>query len=149
MALEKGFELKEHTADVLIVGYGESLEEAFANVARAMFEVMTNTDAVEPKKCFEVTADGMDLYQLLYNWLENLLILKDTEGYVFSKFNVRKIEKVDGGYRLVGEACGEEFSPEKHESRTDVKAVTYHEMDISQVEVDGKKVWKVQLVVDI
>ncbi len=40
------FEYLEHTADVYIRAYGKTMEEAYANSALAMFEVMTDTDKI-------------------------------------------------------------------------------------------------------
>ncbi len=135
----------EHTADVGIRGYGETLEEAFENVAVALFDVMVDVRKVESKECREVEAEGEDLMALLYNFLEELLILHDTEGVVFSDFEVR-IEKTPDGYRLKAKVYGEPLDLKKHEPKEEVKAITYHDMKIEQLP-DGR--WMAQLVPDI
>jgi SHS2 domain-containing protein len=135
----------EHTADIGIRGYGKTLEEAFENVAIALFEVMVDTSKVEKKTVKEVEAEGEDLQSLLYNFLEQLLIIHDIEGLVFRDFEV-KIEKTNRSYKLKAKAYGEELDLEKHEPKEEVKAITYHEMEIKQLE-DGT--WIVQLVPDI
>jgi len=141
----KAFELCEHTADVLVRAYGRSLEEAFANAARGVFEVITDTSKVEPRVCKHVRVEGIDLENALYRWVEEFLFYFDAEGLVFSRFRVHRIEKTDGGYVVEGEGCGEAFDPERHEYRTIVKAVTYAQMCIRRL--DG--LWMVQFVVDI
>ncbi|ALM74541.1 Archease, tRNA m5C methyltransferase chaperone [Thermococcus barophilus] len=135
----------EHTADIGIRGYGRTLEEAFENVAIALFDVMVDVEKVEPKEVREIEVSGEDLYALLYNFLEELLILHDTEGLVFSDFEV-KIEKTKEGYRLKAKAYGEPLDYGKHEPKEEVKAITYHDMKIEQLE-DGT--WIVQLVPDL
>ena len=135
----------EHTADIGIRGYGRTLEEAFENVAMALFDVMVNVKKVEPKEVREIEVEGEDLYALLYNFLEELLILHDTEGLVFSDFDV-KIEKTEKGYKLKAKAYGEPLDYEKHEPKEEVKAITYHDMKIEQLE-DGT--WIAQLVPDL
>ena len=134
----------EHTADIGIRGYGSTLEEAFEAVALALFDVMVDVRKVEAKECREVEVEGEDLEALLYNFLEELLVLHDTEGLVFGDFRV-EIEKGREGYRLKAKACGEPLS-EKHEPKEEVKAITYHEMEIRQLP-DGR--WMAQLVPDI
>ena len=62
----KRFEFLPHTADVYIAAYGRTLEEAFANAALAMFEVMTDTSRVEPRVSKRVRVEGFDLESLLY-----------------------------------------------------------------------------------
>ena len=135
----------EHTADVGIRGYGETLEEAFEAVALALFAVMVDVRRVEARECRRVEVDGGDLKALLYSFLEELLVLHDIEGIVFGDFEVR-IEKSEKGYLLRAKACGEPLDYEKHEPREEVKAITYHDMEIKRLE-DGS--WMAQLVPDI
>ncbi len=134
----------EHTADIGIRGYGSTLEEAFEAVALALFDVMVDVRKVEPRECREVEVEGEDLMALLYSFLEELLVLHDTEGLVFGDFRV-EIEECGEGYRLKARACGEPLS-EKHGPKEEVKAITYHEMEIRQLS-DGR--WMAQLVPDI
>ncbi|EHR78319.1 archease [Thermococcus litoralis DSM 5473] len=140
----KRWEHYEHTADIGIRGYGETLEEAFEAVAIALFDVMVNVEKVEKREVREIEVEGEDLYSLLYNFLEELLILHDTEGLVFRDFEV-KIEKTEKGYKLKAKAYGEKLS-EKHEPKEEVKAITYHDMEIKQLP-NGE--WMAQLVPDI
>ncbi len=140
----KRWEHYEHMADIGIRGYGDTLEEAFEAVATALFDVMVDVRKVDRKEMREIEVEGEDLYALLYSFLEELLILHDTEGLVFGDFEVG-IEKTKEGYKLKAKAYGEALS-EKHEPKEEVKAITYHEMNIKQFE-DGT--WMTQLVPDI
>lgn len=137
------FEFFDVTADAGYKAYGNSLEEAFENAALAMFEVMTDTNTINPEIKKEIHVESEDEYALLYDWLSEFLIILDSEFLVFSKFDV-KIERNGEEYSLNGVAWGEEFDPEKHESRAEVKAVTYHLMDIKQ----GDR-YMVQVILDI
>ncbi|MHA1505577.1 MAG: archease [Candidatus Asgardarchaeia archaeon] len=122
----------EHTADVYVKVEAKSLEEAFEYCAKAMFEVMTDTSKVRKMEERKVRVFGSDLYMLLYNWLEELLIYYCSENIVFSEFKVNEIEKTDGGYALSASAYGESFDRERHESRTEVKAITFNMMEINK-----------------
>lgn len=137
------FEYFDHTADVGIRAYGTTLNEAFENAALAVFEIMTDTSKVEPKEVREVNIDGYDLYNLLYRWIESLLIYYDSEFMLFNKFNVNIDEN---NFKLYGKAWGERFDHNKHEGGTYVKAMTYHEMNIIKKE-DGT--YELTFVVDI
>jgi SHS2 domain-containing protein len=138
-AINKKFEFFDVTADVGYKAYGNTLEEAFENAALAMFEVMTDTDTIDPEIKREIKVESEDEYALLYDWLSEFLVILDSEFLVFSKFDV-KIEKNGEEYVLNGTAWGEEFNPEKHESRAEVKAVTYHLMNIKKDNVHMVKV---------
>ena len=144
MTCEREYEHLPHTADVIVVGYGESLEEAFENAAKGTFAIITDVNKVEPKECREVEDEADDLEQALYKWIDDLLLYFDSEGMVFSKFEVR-LRKRNGKYELHGKACGEKFDPNKHDYGTIVKAMTYAEMKIEKV----NGCWRVQFVVDI
>ena len=143
--LEKKFEFLEHIADAYIAAYGRTLEEAFENAALAMFEVMTDTSKVEAKGERTLEASGYDEYELLYDWLEKLLIEYYSDNLVFSKFKVESIERTPEGFRLRGKAMGEIFDPSRHESRVEVKAVTYSLMEIYR----KNKIYVLKFVLDI
>jgi len=127
-----GYRFLEHTADVKVEAYGKTINEAFQEAARALSEIMTDTSKIHPiiKRKIEVEAE--DLQSLLYEWLEKFIYLFDSEGLVFSKFNVESIQQTEGRLKLEGEAAGEEFDEKKHPQRTAIKAATYHEMKIKQ-----------------
>ncbi|MBS7658256.1 MAG: archease [Candidatus Bathyarchaeia archaeon] len=129
---EKKFEFLEHMGDAYIAAYGETLEEAFSNAGLAMFEVMTDTKLIEPKLKDEIKVEGEDEIILLHNWLEALLLKFEIELKLYSRFNVKKIERKNGNFLLEAEVFGEIFNRNKHLSKTEVKAVTYHQMSISQ-----------------
>lgn len=139
----KKFEFFEVTADVGYRAYGETLEEAFENAALAMFEVITDTSKVDQEVERKVEVESEDECALLYDWLSEFLVMLDVDYLVFSKFKV-KIEKNGNGFSLKGTAWGAEFNPEVHESRAEVKAVTYHMMDVKH---DSGAV--VQVILDI
>ncbi|MGQ9722785.1 MAG: archease [Candidatus Jordarchaeum sp.] len=127
-----GYRFLEHTADIKVKAYGETVNEAFQEAARALSEAMTDTSKISPiiKRKIEIEAE--DLEALLYIWLEEFIYLFDSKGMIFSDFKVENIKQTEEGLKLKGEALGEEFDIEKHPQRTGIKAVTYHEMKIKQ-----------------
>jgi len=130
--VDKKFEFLEHMGDAYIAAYGESLEEAFSNAGLAMFEVMTDTKLIKPQLRDEIKVEGEDEVALLHNWLEALLLKFEIELKLYSVFNVKKITQVNNLFYLEAEVFGEVFDKSKHLSKTEVKAVTYHKMSVSQ-----------------
>ena len=124
------FEFLEHTADVLIAAHGQNIAEAFENAALAMFEVMTDTTAVNPSMEDSVEVEAEDEYALLYSWLEALLVKAEVNGMLYSKFEVSSFEDAADGFKLKANIWGEKFNAEKHLQKVAVKAVTYHRMEI-------------------
>ena len=137
------YELLDHEADIGIRGYGNTIEEAFENGAKAMFSVMIDLDEVNPEKNVEIKCEAPDLETLFIEWLNELLTKKDIEEMSFSEFKV-EINKNDL-YTLKGVASGERFDQKKHKPKIEVKAATYSGLKI------GKKDEKIyiQCVVDI
>ncbi|MEM2207615.1 MAG: archease [Sulfolobales archaeon] len=135
----------EHTADAYIEVCGESLERAFELAGLALFEVMTDTSKVEPRVARVIEDKGFDLESALYRWLEDLLIEYGRSNLVFSQIRVEHVTREGDEYAFKALCLGDYFDPEKHEARTEVKAVTYSLMEISQS--DGK--WMFRFVLDI
>ena len=132
---EGKFEFLEHTADVYIAAYGTSFEEAFGNAALAMFEVMTDTEKISQVHKDAVEVEAEDEYALLYNWLEALLVKFETEGMLYSKFQITNWKETAETFKFKAIVWGERFNPEKHPQKVGVKAVTYHRMVVIR-EVD-------------
>lgn len=127
-----GYRFLEHTADIKVKAYGKTLNDAFQEATRALFEVMTDTSKIHPTIKRKIEVEAEDVEALLYEWLEEFIYLFDSKGLVFSEFKVESIQQTEGRYKLEGEARGEEFDEEKHPQRTEIKAITYHEMKIKQ-----------------
>ena len=108
-------------------GGGATVEEAFQNVAVALYSVMVNVRAVEPREQRTVTVSAPDHELLLVEWLNALLALSDIEHMVFSRFDV----KIDGT-SLIGTAWGEKLDHDRHEPHVEVKGATYHLLSVKQ-----------------
>ncbi len=134
----KNYELIEHTADVGIRAFGSSLGEMFANAAKGMFNIILGDSDVEAKGEIEVRLESENLEELLVDWLSELLYIHEAEAWVFCDFDV-----VVEGSRLKARVLGETFDSKKHRIETQIKAVTYH-----MLEVDEKKGY-VQVLFDI
>ena len=142
------FEFFDVTADVGYRAYGNSLSNAFENAAIAMFEVITDTTTIKHLIEKKIELEAEDKYALFYDWLSELLFYHDAEYLVFSKFDVKIYSDVTEDtevYYLVATAWGEEFDPIRHERRSEVKAVTYHMMDIDDENLNVT----VQVILDI
>ena len=134
------YETFEHEADIGIRGFGANLQEAFENAAIALYSVMVNVDAVEPKERRAISVSAPDDELLFIEWLNALLALSDIERMAFSKFAVR----IDGT-SLTGIAWGEGLDRKRHEPKVEVKGATYHMLVVSNN--DGA--YTAQCVVDV
>ncbi len=137
----KEYEIIEHTADIGVKAYGKSLSEAFANAAKAMFDIITDNSEIESVGEYEIQLKADDLEQLLVDWLGELLFLNAAKNLVFNFFNVILDDKK---FRLTAHVFGEKFDISKHKIGVEIKAVTYHIL-----EVRNKRPYHVQVLFDI
>lgn len=124
------FEILPHTADGKFRAFGKTREEQFGNAVLAMFSYMFDTKKVSPKIKKQVSAEGKDEKALLYRWLEEFLVLLDTDHFIPSKIDKIKITKSPKGFEIAGSMLGDTIGKHKHIGS--VKAVTYSEMDIKK-----------------
>ena len=124
------FEFLEHTADVYVRAYGRTMEEAYENAALAMFETMTDSEKIAQIQEETMEVEAEDHYALLYNWLEALLVKFETQGVLYSKFQITDWKETEEAFKFKAKVWGEKFDPQKHPQKVGVKAVTYHRMVI-------------------
>jgi len=137
----KRYEIIDHTADVGIQTFGRTCEELFANAAYALFDLMTDLQRVGNKLSCRVQTEGIDREDLLVRWLSELLFLNATQGYLFKDFSFSIFQPT----ALEATAYGEIFDPIRHEWKTEIKAVTYHQVTVQ--EKDGQ--WEGKVIFDV
>ena len=74
--------------DAVIEAYGTTLEEAFENAAKALCDTMIDLKTVRPKKEIKLSAKGNDLYLLLFDWLDKVMLLLVADRIAMSQFSV-------------------------------------------------------------
>lgn len=121
------FKFLEHTADVKFQAYGKTLNEVFKNSAYALKETIYEDKIKEKiKKVIEIK--GSDLENLLYKFLEELLILFDSESFILSKIEEIKINKKT--FELKAKIIGDKTK--NYKINLGIKAVTYNEMFVKK-----------------
>jgi SHS2 domain-containing protein len=122
----KRYETLSHTADVMIRAFGDTLEECFENAGFAMFDQIADLSNVEPKEAVKFDVEGDEPEQLLVDFLSELLYLFDTEYLLLSEFHLTY-----NGEMLTVQAKGEKVDKKRHELRKNLKAVSYHSIEVS------------------
>ena len=121
------YEVLDHTADLMIKGYGSDLEECYANLAYGMFDQTVDLRDVTPSETREVDVTGFDDEDALYSFLSELLFIEAYENIVLKEFKV----KIDG-LHITCTTRGELLDRSKMRIRGEIKAVTFHMMDIDR-----------------
>jgi SHS2 domain-containing protein len=129
-------------ADAAFVAQGKTLEELFANCALATFEVMVDTRGLLSQEKREIELENEKIDELLVDWLSELIFLKDKDKVLFKNFKIDIKKSVR--YKLKASVFGEKIDSRKHKLKSDVKAVTYHLLEVTK-----KRNWKARVILDI
>lgn len=126
----KPWEVFEHTADVGLHAFGRNLRELFAHVAQGMESLMVSPEQVRIQVSREINVEGHDAISLLVNWLNELIFLFNTEYLIFCRFEIDDLTETS----LHAIARGEAYDAQRHDLSSAIKAATWHEAIVEQVE---------------
>jgi SHS2 domain-containing protein len=138
------FEILDISGDVGIRAYGENCEDAFANAGIGMYSLITDIEKIEEKQTVEIEAKGDSLEGLLVSYLNELIFQFDTYGFIGKRIEIVTFSNQPLAFIMV-KVYGEEFDPNRHERRLLVKAATYHNIKVENVNNN----WEVEVIFDI
>lgn len=140
------YETFEHEADVGIRGKGASIEKAFQEAAKALFDVEIDVEKVKAVKKIRIACSASNIEELFVEWLNALLSQASLHGMVFSQFEVKIIQN-DKIMRIEGYAKGEKFDVKRHGIKDEVKGATYSQLRVYQDKKTKKYI--AQCIVDV
>lgn len=94
----------DHTADIQLHAWGDSLRHAFENIVPCMFNYITDLSLVEidENENVEFIVKGHDMKSLLFNMLDEFLYRFSTAGFVCKTAKVMNIDEVNFTMLIVG-----------------------------------------------
>ena len=140
----KEFEILEHTADIGIAAYGKTKREVFINAAKGMFEIIAGENkTLKENFCDKIKLEADNLEGLLFAWLNELLYISETKLVVLNKFEIKDLSN----NKIEAEVGGAKINPPSVKIEKEIKAVTYHRLEIIKDEKSG--LWRAQVIFDI
>ncbi len=124
-----GFEPVEHTADIGLRAWGRTLEELFAQAGTGMASLLVDPDTVRTIERRPVSLLAQDLEEGLIELLQEILYVYEVEHLVPATITVDRVAPT----WVVASILGEALDRSRHETRTDIKAATYHDLRIRTV----------------
>ncbi|NQT90669.1 MAG: archease [Candidatus Omnitrophica bacterium] len=124
----KNYELLEHTADLGIRVWGKDLKQLFINAASAMYELIADISEIKHDTAVDVELEAQDADELLRNWLSELLSCFHIKEMLLSEFLIEELNEK----KIVSVAKGEKIDTKRHSLKREIKAVTFHNLKISQ-----------------
>jgi SHS2 domain-containing protein len=135
----------EHTADIAVEVYGESLNDLFTSSCYAWREAAMDISSFQKELSKKFIFNSASLEVLLIELLSELNFQLYTKGWVFVTIQNLMIEKTDSGYNLEIELFGQKQNEEIHKLKEEIKAVTFHQMKIENI----NNLYKTLIVFDI
>ena len=136
-----GYTILDHVADLGVEIHAQSLEDLFVGAARALFDLLGTLESTRGSIVETIDIESQDLVELLHDWLSDLLFRSAARGRVFSEFRVCSLDSS----HLRAEAVGEVFDPDRHSIEREIKAVTFHNLEI----VEQDREWRATVIFDV
>lgn len=136
------YKLLEHATDAFIEVTASDLKEAFIQAGNSVVETTIDRSSVKENEKKKISVTGKEIRYLLFDWLEEVIYKLITEGFAIHRFEL-DIKK-NKEYKLEATAFGEPIDLQKHHFKVEIKAPTFHLMEISE----GKDV-KMRFLLDL
>ncbi|MDB4349622.1 archease [Omnitrophica bacterium] len=137
----KPYDIVEHTADIGIRAYGETLGELFVNAARGLFDIIADLEGLKVSTSIKIKLEAANAEELLVAWLDELIYNFYTKNIIFSEFKINDLSETE----ISAEAFGRHIGNKKSRLKTEVKAATYHGLKIEE----KNKRYEVQIIFDV
>lgn len=137
----KRFSFIDHTGDLGIEIFGKDPATLFQHAGEAFTYIVTDPKKVRARKSKHVSLQSERMEDLLVHWLNELIFLFDTEGLLFSRFEV---ESINEGH-MEATVQGESYDQDRHSIKTTLKAATYHQLEV----IRGDGTWKARVIFDV
>ena len=123
----------DHTADVGLTAWADSLGELLAALAEGLTDVICVRSEIRPATVRKLDVEAQDPEALAVDFLSRVLYIFAVDGFLLAEASVRVLAGGQGGgwTAISAELAGETYDPARHEIRTEVKAVTYHQIKIA------------------
>jgi SHS2 domain-containing protein len=120
----------EHATDAIIEVTAKNLKEAFQIAGISVIDTILDSSKVDENDSRKLVVKGKDLKYLLYNWLEEIIILTITDGFAGKRIVIDILKNEN--YEIHAEVFGEMINLKKHEFKVEIKSPTFHEMEIKE-----------------
>jgi SHS2 domain-containing protein len=130
-------------ADTAFRVKADTWSQLFAGASEALTSVMVSLQDLDQKRRIAVDLTAPTVGELFYDWLSELVYLKDAEAFLVRSADVKVLPGAI--WQVSGELLGDTIDPKNQKLGQDVKAITYHLFDVKS---EGSS-FSAQVVLDI
>lgn len=135
------YRMIDHTADFGMEIRGRDAAALFEEAAKALFDLLTAPVNFKGDRSHSIHVTGDDWPDLMVNWLRELLYMFNGDERILCDVSIISIDK----NRLQATITSETYAPQRHEIRNEIKAVTYHQIDVGPY----TKGWRARVIFDV
>lgn len=130
-----------HTADLGIMVRGTNLIDLFENAGNALIHVMLGNKIPGKTRSRKIFVSGDDLADLMVRWLGEILYLFEGDYLVVTSISIVSLtsSQLEATLETVP------YDPEIHEILNEIKAVTYHQIQVTQ----QGDIWEARVIFDL
>jgi SHS2 domain-containing protein len=131
----------DHTADLGITVRGTDMKGLFEEAARSITHLMVRADPVKGTATVKLSVTGCDSADLMVRWLGEILYLLKGDNKVVIHMGIDFISssRLDATLQTVT------FDPITDEILHDIKAVTYHQIEVAE----KPDHWEARIIFDL
>ncbi len=137
----KRYQIIGTTADLGLKVFGKSPDGLFENAAAGLVSLMTNPRALRIDTVRDLRLEASGPEDLLFDWLNRIIYLYETEGFLGKRFQV----KIRKPWRLQARLEGEILDRSRHQILRVVKAATYHRLEVTKTGAG----WRANVILDV
>jgi len=152
MTILREFEYEDHTSDMKIIGHGNTPKRAIEAVILGIANIIYDIEKVEKREQIEVSFKANDILDALYKSAKQFLDLFYVKKFAIRDVRVKHLRKIKVRenktffWDIDITFFGEQYNPEKHGRKKEVKAVTYHDLNLTKI---TKSHWIGEVIVDV
>jgi len=135
------YRLIDHTADFGLHVFGSDPQDLFENAGQAMFNQITDINALKGLVELDLRVTGADWCDLMVNWLRELLYLWTGKEMLVKATEIFSIAE----HNLSAKVKSDPFDSNLHVITGEIKAVTYHQIQVNQ----GSAGWEAKIIFDV
>jgi SHS2 domain-containing protein len=125
--MDPKFKEIDHSGDVGIEAFGRDEVEALENATYGLFSLMVH-GGVSARAQRALTVDADSDEDLVVDWLSEVISAASMHGEVYCGVEIER----SGPHSVRGIVRGEPVSAGRHELRFEVKAATYHGLELER-----------------
>ncbi len=135
------FTLIDHTADLGVIVRGDDLRHLFSGAAKSMMQIMVKAEPAHGTSARRLSVSGKDLADLMVCWLGEILYVFLGKREIVLEAEIDSISPTSLSANLVTVP----FCAEQHEILYEIKAVTYHQIEV----IEKDDYWESRIIFDL